>query len=248
MQSGIGDSRRVLRGQRLLWMLAAIGCLLLLCLHVVLPVQFSRLWWAAGGGLALLGLAWVGVCALRGVGVRPPAMDQELHTDALTGLWNRRALDRWATDDAPYAQACERPVSLIMFDLDFFKSVNDGHGHAAGDQVLRELGIRWRSVLRKTDLLARHGGDEFCVVLVGTPLEQAAGVAEKIRAATAQAPVVITTANGPSVRLSVSVSCGVATSERMDMPLAQLLQHADAALYEAKRQGRNRVACSLRLT
>jgi diguanylate cyclase (GGDEF)-like protein len=141
-------------------------------------------------------------------------------TDELTGLPNRRAANE------RIAQAVEHgePVCLAILDLDHFKDYNDDHGHQAGDRLLKEAAAAWRASLRPADLLARYGGEEFVLLLQGTDLAIARAIVDRLRAATPRGQ-----------------SCSAGVALRADgEPAASLLERADAALYEAKRAGRNR--------
>ena len=158
-------------------------------------------------------------------------------TDGLTGLYNRsyllahlERLLRRAVDGAD-------PVSVLMFDIDGFKQVNDGYGHAAGDAVLREVALRATRNLRSLDLIARYGGDEFVVVMPETSLTVALSVAERLRQTIAGAPIL---APQPPQPIEATVSIGAAAATAGDTA-ATLLHHADQALYAAKNGGRNRV-------
>ncbi|MDD2545380.1 MAG: sensor domain-containing diguanylate cyclase, partial [Burkholderiaceae bacterium] len=166
----------------------------------------------------------------------------EVNTDALTGLANRRGFEQFARESQAAARDYGYPVSVLVLDLDYFKRINDTYGHATGDEVLREMAKRWLCQLRSSDLMARMGGEEFCVLLPNTHRQQAALVAQKILAVTALVPVPIPgEAQGPG--LHVTVSIGVASSDvSRDLEINQLLLLADEALYDAKRSGRNRVA------
>ena len=129
-----------------------------------------------------------------------------------------------------------------MLDLDHFKSVNDTHGHAAGDEVLKVMARRWAQQIRDSDLLARMGGEEFCILLPGADLEGARGVAEKIRLATCSTPVMVTEGDGRRP-LPVTVSIGLAwAGPSSEATLQALLDLADEAVYESKHGGRNRVS------
>ena len=132
-------------------------------------------------------------------------------------------------------------MSVLMLDLDHFKQVNDTHGHAAGDAVLQEMARRWSGLIRGSDLLARLGGEEFCLLLPNTTSRQARQVAEKLRQACAASPVEWSSGEMQQ-QLAVTVSIGLAGSEPSGaIDLNALLNDADQALYEAKRSGRNRV-------
>jgi diguanylate cyclase (GGDEF)-like protein len=132
-----------------------------------------------------------------------------------------------------------RKLSLVMFDADHFKNVNDTHGHPAGDAVLRRLAALLTTTFREVDVVARVGGEEFAVLLPSTGLSGAAAVAERFRQAVAAQPIV---ADGVSI--ACTVSGGVATMETGSTDLDALLERADRALYAAKAAGRNRIACS----
>jgi diguanylate cyclase (GGDEF)-like protein len=133
------------------------------------------------------------------------------------------------------AERHKKAMSVLIIDIDHFKRINDSHGHAIGDEVLRELGWRMANVVRAEDVLGRWGGEEFLVLLPQTAEEGAASVAERIRAAASASPV--TLAGGASVRATVSIG-GATTTRRFD---ETLVDRADEALYRAKEQGRDRV-------
>jgi len=158
-------------------------------------------------------------------------------TDALTGLPNRRAFEEGLAEALAEAEAAHAPLCLLLFDIDHFKAVNDRHGHPAGDAVLRGVADALREWARPQDGVARVGGEEFAAILPATPRETAAGLAEALRRAVARGGVVL----GPeALRLSVTISLGVAQRQPGEAGPA-LLGRADAALYDAKRQGRDRV-------
>lgn len=165
---------------------------------------------------------------------------QQAHTDALTGLANRRAFDELLPQELTRAGALGLPMSLMIMDLDHFKSINDQFGHAAGDAVLTELAKRWQALLRSHDLIARIGGEEFCVVLPGTTINQAETVALKLLEETQREGVAIP---GVAQLLPVTVSIGLLGFDAcpVDPELGTLLRTADSALYRAKDSGRNRV-------
>jgi diguanylate cyclase (GGDEF)-like protein len=164
-------------------------------------------------------------------------MQRMAERDALTGLANRRRLRAAGEEEHRRARRFGHPVAALMLDLDHFKQVNDRHGHAAGDDVLREVARRIQATVREIDVPARYGGEEFAVLLPETGLDTAREVAERIRLAVADAP--IGTRQGP---VAVTLSAGVAVLDPRGGGLGALLEAADRALYEAKAAGRNRVA------
>ena len=153
-------------------------------------------------------------------------------TDVLTGLRNRR---RFFTDAAAVLETRDEPISLLMMDLDHFKSVNDRFGHAGGDAVLREAADRFRRALRENDVLARLGGEEFVTLLPGADRTQAELIAEQLRHFISASPL-----EAAGARVMLSVSIGVATMAATD-DIDTLLARADRGLYAAKQLGRNRV-------
>jgi diguanylate cyclase (GGDEF)-like protein len=159
-------------------------------------------------------------------------------TDPLTGLPNRRAF--MSNLDIELARknrsAGEYPISFILFDLDYFKNVNDNFGHDAGDQVLQEFSKIVKQSLRKQDFPARWGGEEFIVVLPDTDLEGALVVAEKIRKS-----VLLVQLELDNVQIRCSVSSGVAVLKDKDSSPETIIKKADECLYEAKKRGRNQV-------
>ncbi len=162
-------------------------------------------------------------------------------TDPLTGLANRRELDRYLGLAVPQARRSWRPLSVLILDVDHFKQVNDRYGHAAGDAVLVELAGRLSTRMRSTDLVARWGGEEFCIILPDTELGGACTVAEVLRGLVEATPF-----SAANERLAVTISIGVASLEPARCDPRSLLKAADEALYAAKHAGRNRVACEPR--
>ena len=159
-------------------------------------------------------------------------------TDELTGLYNRRYLLAHLDEVMARADKDGIGAALLMFDIDHFKRVNDLHGHAAGDDVLRQIAARARASVRSVDLVARLGGEEFAVVMPDTPLAIATTVADRLRLAIANEPFRVA-AGGE--RLRVTLSIGATTAMPGGENRDQLLRRADMALYEAKASGRNRV-------
>ena len=163
-------------------------------------------------------------------------LSRESLIDPLTGISNRAAIEAEAIRALERAPRKGGAMSLLMLDLDHFKAINDRHGHAAGDRVLRAAADAWHTVLRGRDPLGRIGGEEFVVVCADTTLEQALVVAERLREATA---ALLFDDVDPGLRVTVSI--GVAQSQRSDDSHEGVLARADAALYRAKQRGRNRV-------
>lgn len=159
-------------------------------------------------------------------------------TDALTGLHNRRYLDNHLETLFNRAVTRERPLSVMITDLDRFKTVNDTYGHDGGDDVLREFAKRLRRNVRGIDLACRYGGEEFLVVLPDTEGQDAERVAERIRAEIERTPFIVGR-EGTSV--SITISVGVSCVKHAPDSVEALIKRADVALYEAKRGGRNRV-------
>jgi two-component system cell cycle response regulator len=155
--------------------------------------------------------------------------------DPLTGLPNRRAFEEELAREAARASRAGAPLAVVMLDVDRFKAVNDGHGHAAGDEVLRAVAARAAAAIRAGDLLARVGGEEFAILLPAADLPRAAEAAERIRATLAARRI---EAGGTS--LTVTASLGCAALAPGETPEA-LVARADARLYAAKEAGRNRV-------
>ncbi|MDS7596829.1 PleD family two-component system response regulator [Agrobacterium tumefaciens] len=161
--------------------------------------------------------------------------------DGLTGLNNRRYLDNHLKVLFDRAAARGRPISICITDIDRFKSVNDTYGHDVGDEVLREFASRVRSAVRGADLACRYGGEEFVVVMPDTPMENAIGVAERLREIVEDQPFYVRSIDR---ELKITASLGIATnSPSVSLP-DQLLKQADRALYEAKSSGRNRVVAA----
>lgn len=156
--------------------------------------------------------------------------------DSLTGLWNRGMIREQIQIELKRAARIGDPVAVVMADIDHFKQINDRHGHAAGDQVLREASARMRSVLRDHDFISRYGGEEFLVLLPATGMDDGLAIAERVRAVVAAQPVAV-----GDHWLDVTLSLGLATTADHAAEVEPLLAAADAALYRAKAAGRNRV-------
>ena len=158
-------------------------------------------------------------------------------TDALTGLHNRRYMEEHLRTLLESAQASGRPLSLLIADIDFFKKINDTHGHDGGDVVLKEFASRLKRNTRGIDLACRMGGEEFVVIMPDTEIERAQQVAERLRAMIAAEPFKVNS----TTQAHVTASVGVATLENPNETPETIFKRADTALYAAKRDGRNRV-------
>ncbi len=171
------------------------------------------------------------------------ALQRELRrlarTDALTGLHNRRDLERRMAEEISRSRRHGRPLSVVIGDLDHFKRVNDAFGHAVGDAVLRAVGVRMRRSLRSEDLAVRWGGEEFLLLLPDTDRDEAVQVADKIRRTISEEPI-----DCDGRQVPVTISLGVAELAEGEN-VADFFRRADVAMYRAKDEGRNRVcACT----
>jgi diguanylate cyclase (GGDEF)-like protein len=160
------------------------------------------------------------------------------HTDPLTGVWNRRELDRRLTQEEAEARRSHRPFAVLLLDLDHFKPLNDRLGHAGGDACLVHLGRVVNEQIRAADLLARLGGDEFCVLMPGGTAQDARALGGRIARALASNPLLY---EGRPVRLECSIGAA-AWRPGLDSSAGTVMRRADAALYSAKSAGRGRVA------
>ena len=158
-------------------------------------------------------------------------------TDALTGLYNRRYMETHVGTLVDQAVARAKPLSVLILDIDYFKSINDTHGHDAGDSVLQDFAIRIRKSIRGIDLACRYGGEEFVVVMPETDMAVATMVAERLRRRIASEPFPI---QKGARSIDVTISIGIAGLNAGD-DAAAVIKRADQALYRAKRDGRNRV-------
>jgi diguanylate cyclase (GGDEF)-like protein/PAS domain S-box-containing protein len=165
------------------------------------------------------------------------SLRQATYCDHLTGLFNRRAFFEAGDMELARRKKAVRPVSLLILDADHFKAINDGHGHPAGDAVLRHLAATMKNLCRQVDVLARIGGEEFAVLLPSVDLDAAMAIAERLRAQVSLVPAAYEEHSIP-----YTVSIGVAAMDDGVAGLEGLIKRADEALYAAKRLGRNRVA------
>jgi two-component system cell cycle response regulator len=157
--------------------------------------------------------------------------------DALTETFNKRYLTEFLDRELARSARYLRPVTLILFDIDLFRAINEEHGHLGGDFTLRELSTRVKSVIRKEELFARYGGEEFVVVLPESTIDEGIRVSERIRSIVESQPF-----HFENKSFQITISLGVSTTVGDEsMTPADLIRQADDKLYEAKRTGRNRV-------
>ncbi len=219
--------------------------------HVCIPMT------AGGHAVGVLGLPesagpftegrWrvlAAAAALLGIALRNAQLFQELREhslrDGLTGCFNRTHALEVLDVELRRARRSHLPLSLIMFDLDHFKEVNDRYGHLCGDAVLAAVGSRMRDVLRGSDLKCRYGGEEFLVLLPETPLEGAKRVADTLRRELSDLPI-----HWKDETLTVTASFGVTVALPAEIDSEAIIGRADAALYRSKEQGRNCVRLSV---
>ena len=181
---------------------------------------------------------------LLGISLRNAQLFHDLQEinqhDGLTGCFNRTHALQLIDNELRRARRSQSPVSLIMFDLDHFKDVNDRHGHLCGDAVLAAVGAKMRDILRGSDLKCRYGGEEFLVVLPDTPLDGAKRVADTLRRELSDTPI-----QWRDEAVSITASFGVTCSLPSEINTEAFISRADGALYRAKDQGRNCVRLSL---
>jgi diguanylate cyclase len=168
------------------------------------------------------------------------AIRAESLTDPLTGLGNRKYFDRMIKAAIQSSRATGEPLSLLMFDIDHFKSFNDSYGHLTGDQVLRLVGLSLKQAVETQDITARYGGEEFAILLPNTALRQALTVADQIRHRVMDKELKKKSTGEILGRVTISVGVSLL---RPDDDTDSLIERADACLYAAKRNGRNRVIC-----
>ncbi|WP_147307617.1 GGDEF domain-containing protein [Wenzhouxiangella sediminis] len=220
-------------------------------LHFALPLAGSLAWLAFRGAdlletttqlvdpVMMLVIAMIASELFYRIRGQQFALQRQLRqlasTDALTGLHNRRDLERRIAAEMSRSRRHAQPLSVVIGDLDHFKRVNDEYGHGVGDDVLRAVGVRMRRNLRSEDLAVRWGGEEFLLLLPDTDRDGAVDVAEKIRRTISEHPI---GCNGQEV--PVTISFGVAELTDSDQ-VADLIRRADDAMYRAKAQGRDRV-------
>jgi len=170
-----------------------------------------------------------------------PKLKQDANTDAKTGLYNVRYFNERYAQELSRAIRFERPLSLIMCDLDYLRDVNNTYGHLAGDMVLEGVGTLLKASIRDCDIACRFGGEEFCLLLLETDADEAYEIAERLRRTIEMTPFTNPTGAGS---VAVTMSMGIATYMIGDVTPEELLHTADLAVYRAKERGRNQVICA----
>ena len=171
--------------------------------------------------------------SIRDLKQEEDSLRHKAESDSLTGLANHAHVIAVLESVINASKQTDEPVCVMMADLDFFKQVNDTHGHLTGDAVLREIAARINSVVRDIDTVGRYGGEEFIVIFNKTKLEVAAEVAERLREHIADSPINV---QGNSIPMTISIGVCIV---RADDDVSSIVGRADAALYEAKHSGRN---------
>ncbi|MES2069092.1 MAG: sensor domain-containing diguanylate cyclase [Pseudomonadota bacterium] len=167
-------------------------------------------------------------------------------TDPLTGVSNRRHIEQRKLEEIGRARRQQYGIVCMYLDIDFFKQINDKHGHQGGDDVLRDVASRIKAELRLSDTLGRFGGEEFVVLLINTNQQHAVQVAERIRASIANKPFLLSMGGFCKATISIGIATLPATRNtgEIDTVAREMVVRADSALYEAKTKGRNQVRCA----
>jgi diguanylate cyclase (GGDEF)-like protein len=182
-------------------------------------------------------LSYRSALVMRDLNLARAELQRISRTDQLTGLLNRRGFEETALSILAHARTAKRPVSALMCDIDRFKAINDQFGHEFGDKVLIAIAQVFRAFAEQNDVLvARHGGEEFAVLIIGATVEQAMKSANELRRACAAARI-----SNDSFSTYVTISIGLTVSENAT-DLSKIMRIADRALYAAKNRGRDRVA------
>ena len=166
-------------------------------------------------------------------------LEHENITDPLMGIYNRRFFDRRLTEEVARAQRYNLPVSVLLIDIDFFKTINDAFGHPTGDSVLVNLGQLLQNNARNSDIVARYGGEEIAIMTPNTPLSIAAVLAERLRDTVETSIIVGPDEKNSQEPIRITVSIGIASLNSSDEAVDAIIEKADKALYKAKQNGRN---------
>ncbi len=169
-------------------------------------------------------------------------LERETITDALTGVYNRRFMERYLEDEFVRARAYAAPLSLLLIDVDHFKQINDRLGHLSGDLVIRSLCELVSQAVRQADIVVRYGGDELIVIAPNTPLKMAEMFAERLCRRIEAQTLTIKNNALTELQVNITVSIGVASVDSRTDTVEKLIHRVDQALYSAKQAGRNRVA------
>jgi diguanylate cyclase (GGDEF)-like protein len=176
---------------------------------------------------------------VRSTSTRVNKLQSLATTDAMTGLINRRQFNVRLEAESARVRRYQHSLSLALFDIDDFKKINDLYGHPTGDRILSELGKLISQNVRESDIPARYGGEEFALILPETAKNQAAELLERLRLLVEETVFCL-----PDNPMTITISVGVQQMENLQSPVYELIAQADAALYEAKRTGKNRVVCA----
>ena len=168
--------------------------------------------------------------------------------DGLTGVLNRANLDERLSDECKSADRHKRSLALLMVDIDFFKQINDSHGHQAGDRILRTVAQLLNEATRPGDVVTRYGGDEFAIILPETDEDRAVAMAERLRITIENAYINCTISENISITISITISIGCAIRRQHTLTPKDLVKASDTALYRAKETGRNRVVSARKLS
>jgi diguanylate cyclase (GGDEF)-like protein len=168
-------------------------------------------------------------------------LEQESITDALTGIHNRRYMDRRLIEECARAKRYDLPLFVLLLDIDHFKAVNDSYGHPTDAQVLIYLGKLLLQGVRESDVVARYGGEELLIIAPHTTATAAQCLAERLRKQVESHTLMVSVGSGQRTEIRITVSIGVAGMRRGKCDSAQIVESADRALYQAKHEGRNRV-------
>jgi diguanylate cyclase (GGDEF)-like protein len=168
-------------------------------------------------------------------------LERETIMDHLTGIYNRRYLDKRIASEAIRARRYDMPLSMMMLDIDHFKDVNDRYGHQIGDRVLKSLGELLIKKVRVTDVVARYGGEEIAVLTIQTNISDAFDLAERLCKAVEASIMVPVDVKEQREAIRITVSIGVAGFDQHVFDSQMMIKKADMALYQAKHEGRNRV-------
>jgi diguanylate cyclase (GGDEF)-like protein len=168
------------------------------------------------------------------VAIENARLYEESIVDGLTGLYQRKYFELRLEEELKRSQKYKHPLNLVMIDIDYFKKVNDEHGHLMGDAVLKEVASVFKKSIRLEDVVARYGGEEFVLIMPHTSLENTRKTGERLRAEIEEMEI-------SGIRITISVGIGHFDGKEMDFNHRDLINRADRALYLAKKRGRNRV-------